>query len=582
MTLVSRFCFYPLLFCTLFISDVSADELRRELLTPAFLLEATVMEQPVQMTAFSSSVTSTASAVTNPQPVHWRFSLADKTQAKMRVLRDDYGFTEKSSQKVSRLPIIEMNFIQSGADLIPVERKAIASDHPHWEYIVGPGRIWNEQADGEFSRAAIPFSLRERNANCTHNGVMSFLFKPDGTTSNMAFQVVSETCLYLKFDFWGLANITLEPTVIADADQVISRYRQEVANRLPIKTIDQLVLDYPALGAGVIAASGKINPADMTLFGLVIDDTHYVGGCQTRYGVYPYCDVLDLPSYSLAKSVFAGLGLMYLEKHYPGSSELLIADFVPACKANAAWKGVTFNNALDMATGNYQSAKSSKDEGSKTMRAKFFVPETHSEKIDYICQQMPRKAAPGTRWVYHTADTYLLSTAISQFLKEKNGEQADFFNDVFLALWRPLQLSPVTEMTSRSYDATAQPFAGYGLTMHRDDIARMASTMNNRASYLNKLLDQTMWDSAMQRLPEDRGLAALDGDFRYSNGFWAYNVQSVTACKKTLWLPLMSGYGGISVVMMPNDTVYYYFSDGGAFSWLDAAIASNSQRSYCH
>ena len=61
----------------------------------------------------------------------------------------------------------------------------------------------------------------------------------------------------------------------------------------------------------------------MTVFGVALDGTHYVGGCKTRYGVYPYCDVLDLPSYSVAKSVAGAVGLMRLEKKYAGTQSTL-------------------------------------------------------------------------------------------------------------------------------------------------------------------------------------------------------------------------------------------------------------------
>ena len=35
-------------------------------------------------------------------------------------------------------------------------------------------------------------------------------------------------------------------------------------------------------------------------------------------------------------------------------------------------------------------------------------------------------------------------------------------------------------------------------------------------------------------------------------------------CDDSLWVAYMSGYGGINIVFLPNDMVYYYFSDGGS------------------
>ena len=43
----------------------------------------------------------------------------------------------------------------------------------------------------------------------------------------------------------------------------------------------------------------------------------------------------------------------------------------------------------------------------------------------------------------------------------------------------------------------------------------------------------------------------------------------------------MAGYGGIIVALFPNDTVYYYFSDGDSFNWRRAAIAADQIRSFC-
>jgi len=43
----------------------------------------------------------------------------------------------------------------------------------------------------------------------------------------------------------------------------------------------------------------------------------------------------------------------------------------------------------------------------------------------------------------------------------------------------------------------------------------------------------------------------------------------------------MAGYGGIIVAQFPNNTIYYYFSDGDSFSWRRAAMAADLIRSFC-
>ena len=41
----------------------------------------------------------------------------------------------------------------------------------------------------------------------------------------------------------------------------------------------------------------------------------------------------------------------------------------------------------------------------------------------------------------------------------------------------------------------------------------------------------------------------------------------------------MSGYSGITTVMMPNGVTYYYFSDKEEFSWYNAVHETNKQKS---
>ena len=65
----------------------------------------------------------------------------------------------------------------------------------------------------------------------------------------------------------------------------------------------------------------EVTREHMTAYGFVIGGVHYAGGCETRHGTYPFCDVMDLPSYSLAKSIVGGIGLMRLELLYPGVSQ---------------------------------------------------------------------------------------------------------------------------------------------------------------------------------------------------------------------------------------------------------------------
>jgi hypothetical protein len=349
---------------------------------------------------------------------------------------------------------------------------------------------------------------------------------------------------------------------------------------MPVKPLTALAQDFPGSDPQKFSAPNGKDPRAMSLLGFVIDGIHYTGGCATRFGTYPYCESLVVPSYSLAKSVFAGLGMMRLEKLYPGAFDARIKDYVPAC--NAGWDGVRLNDALDMATGHYNSAIYMRDEEADTASATgLFQSETHADKLAFACTHYPRKAAPGKRWAYHTSDTYLLGTAMNALLKQQRGDDADIFTDIVYAdILHPLHVSPTAAYTRRSYDDVRQPFAGWGLMWLRDDTAKIAQFLAT-GSHTQTVLDPAQLDAALQRNPAQRGLTPLPG-FRYNNGFWAHDIGTrLPGCNGEIWVPFLSGYGGITLLLLPNGSAYYYVSDDEIPLWMDAALEAHRIRSLC-
>ena len=124
-------------------------------------------------------------------------------------LRDVDGDARANGGAARTLPPFAFDFVQDGERIIPVMRGPIAGPHANWEWIVEPGRAWDEAGDDGFTRAGIPFALQERNENCTHYGALTFLFKSDGTITNAAYQIAGETCAYFNFDLAGLAACLL-------------------------------------------------------------------------------------------------------------------------------------------------------------------------------------------------------------------------------------------------------------------------------------------------------------------------------------------------------------------------------------
>jgi hypothetical protein len=220
----------------------------------------------------------------------------EATSGGFSEIRDDYAYTGSGDSPRKHLPEFSFHFVQNGSHFIPVNQGLSYTGHPYWNYIVGPGRIWKENSDNGYSRVSFPFALIQRNANCTHNGVMTFLFN-GVSVSNVRYQITQETCVYFKFNMWGQLSAAYTAQSIPNAATLRSNHAAEVTNRLPTKPIADLATDFPGSGVDVSAFGSGVTAAHDQLWGGHQRHKH-VSGCGTRYAQYAHCGSLRLPSYS--------------------------------------------------------------------------------------------------------------------------------------------------------------------------------------------------------------------------------------------------------------------------------------------
>ena len=531
---------------------------------------------PVDLSAFAPP----PGAEAPPGRLEGRLTLdVSEVVLNLSVLKDETADTAAARAARATLPAFDFAFVQEGSALIPLQRGPVAATHSEWAWVLEPGRVWREEGDHGWLRAAVPFALAERNANCLHNGVLTFLLQPDGAVSRVALEVASATCAYLKFDAWGMVPARFAPGAVAGSEAAATAWRQEFAARLPVRPVADLVRLYPGVDPGRLDLMTPADGDPASAWGLVVDGGHYAGPCRTRHGDYPFCEVLALPSYSTAKSIVGGVGLMRLEALYPGTAGTLIRDHVPACARGDAWTGVTLGHAADMATGIYGSTTFEADENAPSIQA-FFEAGDHAAKVAYACGEHRRRTGPGRTFVYHTTDTYLLGVAMADIFEARTG--GDLYADLVAPLWRSLSLSPTILETRRTADAVRQPFTGWGLTYHSDDIVRIAGWLDDGALVDGRpALDTAMLEAALQRNPVPAGLPGGGPDYRYKTGFWARNLAAPLGCDRPVWTPFMSGYGGISVVLLPGDMTFYYFGDSGIFDWSPAAVEAAKIKGLC-
>jgi hypothetical protein len=541
-----------------------------------------------------------ANAAAPSQMFEGTLTLSNPTSSgSFQLLRDDEKTDTGADSPRRHLANFSFQFVQDGSYLIPVQQGLVITGSPAWNYIVGPGRVWQEDGDHGYTRASLPFALVERNQNCVHNGEMTFLFsnKKRPNISQVRYQITQETCEYFKFNMWGQLSATYVHSKVAGAEELRRAAAAEMANRLPTKPFSALATDYPNAGLDLANfVSGRKFPQDVTTYGLFINGVHYVGNCQTRYGMYAFCDNMRLASYSVAKSAFAGLALLWLGQQY-GSSVYgeLIRNHVPQYVDGGDWTNVTFANTSDMATGNYVSTKEEEDENGP-LEDPFINAEPYAEKIKGAFTPFPHKANPGTTFVYQTAATFILTQAMNSYLQQRQGSGADIFNSVRDMVYQPIHLSQGGLTTLRSDNSpTGKPVGGWGLFFIQDDVAKLGRLLNNSEGMIDgkQLLEPTRLKESLFRTADPLSVSlpvpwsenpSVQNTYRYHNYFWARHMTPAEFPQYhcDFWVPLMSGYGGNSVLLLPNGATFYIFSDGEEWEWFGAVNEINKIAPFCH
>ena len=466
------------------------------------------------------------------------------------------------------IPKFEIEISSLDGKVYPKNTKIIETNHLFWNIQFGVGSSKLEISSSN-TLITLPFSLIHKSANCIHNGIGVFSISNDNQISNIIFEIASETCAYYKFDYVGLYSANFQftnalPNLSNNSDKNII-------------SIENLYKRYNLTNKSFLN-SDYIDPSNVTMFGLIDSNNHYVSSCMTRLGNYPFCDQILLPSYSLAKSIAGTFSLSLLESQYGSISNLYVSDLVPECYGRK-WKNVTLNNLSDMSTGQYFNSTHDFDESSVASSEVIFMFEEHKDKIKKACSAFPKKTKPGTRFVYHTSDTYILGLALNNYL-QSNSNRKDYFNDVLIPFLEANNLSQTSQSVLATNDNIKQSYTGWGMFFLRSDLDGLATIIhnikNNSSTQLTYLYD------ALNPNDNNSLLAIPSVNIYYNNGFWSRKFdKNIFNCSEDVWIPFMSGFGGITFAFFPNGMSYYYFSDGYEFAWESAIFSSHSIKPFC-
>ena len=475
---------------------------------------------------------------------------------------------KKMNGNVSNLifPDVDLEFVSHNGILIPINRQFLrARNTATYDLIIDPGKVWSEPSDNGWSRASFPFILVYKNANQSHNGVATFLYK-DQSVSYFRFQITQETAAWEIFDGWGQLNALYTPIEAATYTNIINDFQIELAQRFPTASWDDLessttenITQYMQIG---------VAKSEVTTSGIIVDHVLYQRPSYTRYGLFPYPKWMRSGVFSATKSMAGSIALLRLAKIYGEEVfDALIKDYLPVTSNHEGWENVTFKDCLNMATGIGDLKPTDiyavfADEDQPKMEQWHFADSLQDKlSISFEYGNLPWE--PGLHFRYNTTHTFVLSAAMDAYLKEKEGSQANLWDMVMEDVFKPIGIFHAPMMhTIETDQSRGVPWIGVGLYPTTDDIAKISFLLQNLGEFQGQQLLHREKTKLALFQTSDQGLRTyidtIDGQGKYMLSFWTLPYKQNDCFAQ---VPFMSGYGGNSIVLLPNGISVFSLAD---------------------
>jgi CubicO group peptidase (beta-lactamase class C family) len=470
-------------------------------------------------------------------------------------------------------PRFAMDFIARDDALIPRERSLIDT-RPHgdsyWDVIVGVGKVWREENDGEWSRASFPINLVARYVGEVRNCVGSFVYRADAM-SRVAVQCSQETAVLdaqQLGDVRGAVPATYEPKTFADDAAVLAEYDRSAARRIPMASLGTIDRD------GKIAAyfdkSIKTN-ASTSLGAVYLDGTLYTNPARTRHGIYPYPADMRHGVFSVTKSMVGALALFYFAERYGEAIfDAAISDYVPAFAGLPEWQGVTFSHALNMATGTRA--------GEDLLYEPLELAPDKEAAIRNIAGFGDFPEAPGEEFNYATTNTFVISYALENYVKTREGDGVHWWSLVHENVLEPIGAENFRVLLTRDEDpADRIPILGLGALPNLDEAAKIAVLIFNEGEHHGRqILNRRRIREALGRT-DWRGYR-IDSRHGYRHSFWSAPIRT-GACRVNA--VYMQGLGANHVIFLPSGVIVFRFMDEDDMN-IDSLVRSvENVRSSC-
>jgi CubicO group peptidase (beta-lactamase class C family) len=415
--------------------------------------------------------------------------------------------------------------------------------------------VWHEEGDGAWSRASFPLTLTDRYMGQARNCVATFVYQP-ATISNVYVQCSQETA-DMNADQGGNMRVMLQAgyqlKTSPDYEQVVVEHAAEEQRRLPA---------YPLRRADPRNAVGRRFDAfrwtntPTSAGAVLIDGTLYRHPPNTRHGRYPYPHEMRHGVYSVTKSMAGALALFYFAERYGEEIfDALITDYVPALADHPGWQGVTFGHTVNMVPG------VEAGEGAEHLLDILVLARGAEEAIQNIATLGDYPEAPGEQFNYASTNFFVLSYALQNYVRRREGEGAYYWDLVRKHVLAPIGAEHFALLHTVEADGSQGiPILAYGALPTLDEAAKMALLFSNAGSHDGRQLIHR------EKTREALGRTAwvgysTGGDARgmnYRHSFWSTTIRTSACDVEAVY---MLGYGGNYVGFLPSGALLLRFMD---------------------
>ena len=483
----------------------------------------------------------------------------------------EFGNPLAKKWKLRRLPLWRTRFTSVDGYLIPFERELIVdqSSDCAWNVVLSPGRIWSEKSDHGWSRAAFPLLLAHKLTNGCLECVATFVYK-DGKVSDLHLQVLEQTWPEFPASMTARLRLTWQSRSIPGHEVVRKDFRKELATMLPRGRLSELAEKHR--GFDLAAFSRGLRMSHLRQAAVLHRGTLYVQDLRKPAEAFPFPRFQRHGAYSLTKSMGLCLAMLRLAELYgPEIQQAKLVDHIDAGKHRKAWASVRFRDCLDMATGldwpdRVGDDKPRYDEDSPRFR-KWLLAWGRDQKLGLALDQQSMGTGPGRVFRYQTVASFLLATALTDWLQKKRGKPGDLGDFLRDEVFAPIGIQHMPIMRTIETDGRrGQVILGYGLYPSLEDLARVALLLQNEGVWkghrlLHKAsLERALYRGSAQGLPTS--VPSPAGEIRYLASFWGLPFRSRD---ETLIAPYMSGHGGNALLLVPGGPAYLRFLDSSQY-----------------